>query len=291
MTKLALLVAICLPSAACIVGSNDPVSGGQGSGDDGTGSDGSGSSDPGTPGATTKSGTISANESWNTAIDVTGALTIAAGVTVTVAPGTTIHIASGGSITVNGMFDASGGTKAAPIVIAPVTAGAFHLGVRLPTGGALKYSYVTQTGGGISTSGGSATIVDSLLSGASGDFLVMNGGAVDVSYSQIGKDAGVTDTTHCDMHFDGAMPNTIKVTHSNISTTSYGLMFYHGTAADFTYNNWFGNTTDVDTNAGVVGDFSNGWFEKTPPAATGNGGAQLTLGTLAVAKLTDAGPR
>ncbi|HEY4057047.1 MAG TPA: hypothetical protein VGM39_10580 [Kofleriaceae bacterium] len=270
---------------------SDSTGGGQGiGGDDGTGGDDGSGSDPGTPGATTKSGTISSNETWATSIDVTGSLTIAAGVTVTVAPGTTIHIASGGSMTVNGTLDASGGTKAAPIIIAPATAGSFHLGVRLPTGGMLKYSYVTQTGGGISTTGGTATIVDSLLSGAQGDYLVMNGGTVDVSYSQIGKDAGV-DSTHCDMHFDGAMPNNIKVTHSNISTTAYGLMFYHGTAADFTYNNWFANTTDVDTNAGVVGDFSNGWFEKAPPTATGNGGAQLTLNTLATAKLTDAGPR
>ena len=84
---------------------------------------------------------------------------------------------------------------------------------RVPTGGELKYSYVVQTGGGISTSGtGKATIVDTKMAKVSGDFIVMSGGSLDMSYSQVGLDENATgDTTHCDMHF-GGMGNTIKVT-------------------------------------------------------------------------------
>ncbi|MGE3761951.1 MAG: hypothetical protein AB7L94_06855, partial [Kofleriaceae bacterium] len=71
----------------------------------------------------------------------------------------------------------------------------------------------------------------------------------------------------------------------------YGLMFYHGTNANFTNNNWFGNQIDVATSPGVQGDFTGSWFENTPPPAAGNGGAQLIVTGLAAARLTDAGPR
>jgi hypothetical protein len=83
------------------------------------------------------------------------------------------------------------------------------------------------------------------------------------------------------MHFNPG-GNVIKVTHSNISTSSYGLMFYGGMNADFTYNNWFENTTDVDIQAGspVSGNFSNGWFQKGAP--TGQG---ITANNLAAARL------
>ena len=41
-------------------------------------------------------------------------------------------------------------------------------------------------------------------------------------------------------------------------------MFYGGMSADFTYNNWFGNTIDVDVDQAspVSGDFGKGWFQK-----------------------------
>jgi hypothetical protein len=68
-------------------------------------------------------------------------------------------------------------------------------------------------------------------------------------------------------------------------------MFYHGTAANFTNNNWFGNQIDVATNPGVTGDFTGSWFEDTAPLAAGNGGAQLTVTGLSQTRLTTAGPR
>jgi hypothetical protein len=125
---------------------------------------------------------------------------------------------------------------------------------------------------------------------------MMSGGTVDMSYSWIGVDTGETDTTHCDMHFGGS-GNVITVTHTNVSSSSYGIMFYGGMNADFKYDNWFTNTTDVDTTTSspVTGDFSSGWFEKGAPSGTG-----ITASTPAGARLpactgtnndTCAGPR
>ena len=112
-----------------------------------------------------------------------------------------------------------------------------------------------------------------------------------MSYSQIGVGPGETDTTHCNLHFGGTMPNTIKVTRSDINGAPYGLMFYAGTNANFTNNNWYGNQIDVDTSAGVQGDFSGSWFENGAPPAQGNGGATLVLNGISNTRLTDAGPR
>jgi hypothetical protein len=120
----------------------------------------------------------------------------------------------------------------------------------------------------------------------------MSGGSLDMSYSQVGLDENATgDTTHCDMHF-GGMGNTIKVTRSNIGTTPYGLMFYAGTNAIFTNNNWYGNQIDVDVTqgSGVSGDFTGSWFDGAPPAP--KAGTQLIgLDALSNTKLVDAGPR
>jgi hypothetical protein len=145
---------------------------------------------------------------------------------------------------------------------------------------------MAQTGGGIHLSGtGKATLVDTTMSHmASGDFLTMGGGTLDMQYSWIGVEAGMSDTTHCDMHFDAA--RSIKVTHSNISTSAFGIMFYGGTAADFTYDNWFGNQTTVDKFPGVSGDFSFSYFDKGAPSGTG-----ITAANLSTTRLTDAGPR
>jgi hypothetical protein len=118
---------------------------------------------------------------------------------------------------------------------------------------------------------------------AEGDFLVVGDGNVTVSYSAIGLEPGAgADSTHCDMHFGGSGA-TISVTHSNLSTSSYGLMLYGGNNVDLTYNNWFNNPIQIDTTAGVSANISYGWFDKGAPAA--GGGATLTYTNAAAARL------
>ena len=238
--------------------------------------------------STDVAGKITANQTWSDNINLTASINIAAGVTVTVMPGTIIHIPENATIGLAGTLDIQG-TKQCTVVGRSTTPGQFWQGISVVTGGELIAHYYNQTGGGIHTTGtGKATIIDSTMSNCSGDWLVMGGGTVDVEYSWIGVEEGLTDTSHCDLHFGGTAANTIKVTHTNLSTSSYGMMFYNGLNADLTFNNWFGNLHDIDTTVAmpVTGDLSNGWFERGAPAIQG-----LTANNMATARLSDAGPR
>jgi hypothetical protein len=242
---------------------------------------------PGGGPVTEVSGHVHADTTWADAIDVTASTIIDPGVTVTVTPGTTISVAAAATITVQGTLDIQG-TSAAKVDLAPAAGAPHWLGFTVQSGGVLTAHYFVETGGSVDTGGtAKVTLIDSQLSKASHDLLVMAGGSVDVEYSSIGLEIGQGDTTHCDMH-TGA-PNAIKVVHTNLSTASYGIMFYGGSNADFTYDNWFGNGVDVDLSpgSGASGNFSFGWFEK----ATGPTGIGITATNLSSTRLADAGPR
>ena len=275
--------ALCLPIAACTVGGAAPT---------GTGGDDVPNPVNGVDGGTTPmgnglSGNIAANTTWTGPTSITGAITIPAGVTVTVAAGATVTIASGAGITVSGTLDVQG-TKASPVTIGPTAAAGHWSGLDLKTGGLLKMTYGTQLGGGIYTDGGTANVTDSHLSNAAGDYLVMNGGAIDIEYSTIGEETA-TDSTHCNLHFNSA--TSIKFTHNNNLNSPYGLMFYGGTGADFTHNNWISSKTlgdvDIEPNPGGTGNFSDSYFSNGQPAGT----TGLTFTNLSATRLLDCGPR
>src|SRR5262249_18454084 len=155
--------------------------------------------------------------------------------------------------------------KEAKVTFQPADVGTFWSHIVVPSGGALTASYLVQTGSGLTTSNsGKITLVDTQLSHAGGDLLTMSGGTLDMTYSGIGLASG-RDTTHCNLHVSGGVH--LKVTHSNISSAFFGMMFYGGVNADFTYDNWFGNNTDLDTEAAfpVTGDFSYSYFAKGAP--------------------------
>jgi hypothetical protein len=280
MKKL-LLLALSLPLVACVVGESGQTPPG---GDD----DDNPPVDP--PG---EENHITANTTFTGTQAITATTTIDAGVTVTVDPGTTIEFASGTSLIVNGTLTV-GGTQASKVIIKGAGTGLFTA-IQVGTGGTLSMTYAEQTGGGIRTSAGSTTtITDTLMYGVSGDFLIMNGGSVTMSFSQLGAPAGTPDITHCNMHF-GGNGNQINITNSNIVGQPYGLMFYGGTGAVFTNNNWTCGPAgcaahiDVDSQPGVIGDFSNGFFEKGPPVAAA--GATITANNLALALIPGIGVR
>jgi hypothetical protein len=233
------------------------------------------------------SGRITASTSWQDTIHVTGSVTIDAGVTVTVLPGTTIAVTTSKGVAINiaGVLDIQG-MKASKVVIRPATADEFWGDTSVVQGGVMRASYLVQTGGGISIAAGAkVTLVDTQMSHSPGDFLVMSGGTLDMSYSAIGLELGQRDTTHCDLHVAG--PVTLNVTHSNISTSAFGIMFYGGINADFTYDNWFGNGLDVElAGTPVTGDFSHSYFAKGPPTGPG-----LTATSMATSRVADAGVR
>ena len=217
-------------------------------------------------------------------IKIDKSIAITAGATVTVMPYSRIQIASAANIQIDGTLTVNG-TKAGPVHIEPFVGQAYWGSYQLDTTtGTLNLNYVIQTGGGISMSNGHVTARDSQFSHVTHDLLVVSGGTVDVQYSWIGVAEGQADTTHCDMHIEGGTP-TVKVSHSNISTSAYGVMFYAGTNVDFTYNNWFSNSLDMDRHPPATGDVSHGWFKAGTPALTG-----VTANNMATGQIADAGP-
>jgi hypothetical protein len=276
-----LSLGLSLPLAACVIGSGadtpEPTPGG------------------GSNGSNNGSGAAAANHikedtTWSGNVDVTSATTIDASVKLTIAPGTTVKFGPSGSLVVKGTVDVQG-SKAQVVNLIPAAAGAHFGATSVQAGGSLTMNYAVQTGGGIQVDGGTLKLTNTRMAQAEGDFLVVGDGNVDVEYSAIGLEAGAgTDSTHCDMHFGGGGA-TIKVTHSNISTSSYGLMLYGGNNVDLTFNNWFKNPIQIDTTAGVSANISNGWFDNGAPKA--GGGATLTADNLSATRLppTMAGPQ
>jgi hypothetical protein len=282
MNKL-LALGLSLPLAACMLGADTPSDMTPGGGNGGGNGSGGGS-------GSAAANHIKSDMTWSGSVDVTSATTVDAGAKLTIAAGTTVKFGPSGALVVNGTVDVQG-SKAQVVNLVPSTAGSHFGATAVEAGGSLTMSYAVQTGGGIRVDGGTLKLTNTRMAQAEGDFLVVGDGNVDVQYSAIGLEAGQgTDSTHCDMHFGGG-GSTIKVTHSNISTSSYGLMLYGGNNVDLTFNNWFNNPIQIDTTAGVSGDISNGWFDKGAPKASG--GATLKADNLSATRLpaTMAGPQ
>jgi hypothetical protein len=239
----------------------------------------------GTGPVTQVSGHIKTSTTWSDTIHITASSVIDAGATVTVTPGTTVDVDAGAAITVSGVLNIQG-TRTSRVTFRSSSPDEFWSDIVVPSGGAMTATYLVQVGGGLDISStGKVTLVDSRLSHALGDLLVMSGGTLDMTYSEIGLATG-KDTTHCNMHVSGAP--TITAMHSTISAAAYGLMFYGGSNAKFQYTNWLGNTIDVETQPGapVTGDFSDGYFAHTPSTYAG-----FTMQNMATSIVTDAGVR
>jgi hypothetical protein len=263
-----LALALALPLAACVVGSGDPLPSGTGSDPGGTGPGMTGSGSDMSGGATT----ITADATWMGNMTFTAPVTITGGATVTVMPGTTVTFGAAASLAVLGTIDIQG-ASGSMVTFGPMSGAASFSGISVGQGGKFTAKYLNLTGAEFETmTGGTTTVTDSQFSHSPGDLLIMSGGSVSFMYSIVGSATGTGyqqgDTTHCDMHFDGT-GNTIKISHSIVTTSAYGVMFYSGTGADFTFNNWAKNQTNVDPQAGVSGDFTGGYFDATPPMVAG----------------------
>ena len=232
-------------------------------------------------------GTITSDTTWSGTMRFTGVTVIAPMVTVTVEPGTVLEFAQAAGIRVEGALLANG--TSAGKIIGKVADGGSVWGP-LEVYGFVRMTYASFTGGSITTNGTLANleISDSKMFKAAGDYIIMNGGSINMQYSQLGPDAGETDTTHCNLHINSS--TTVSIVRSNIAGAPFGVMFYGGVGSNFQLNNWYGNSTkDVDTKSGVDGNFSYGWFERGAPMA--GPGATITADNLATEKLTQAGPR
>ena len=279
----AVAAALVLFAAACTVG-DEPVDG-----DDGDEHDDDMTNPGPDPNPTGEglSGTIGSNMTLSGPVRIKGATTIPTGVVVTVAAGATLDFVNGANFVVQGTMNIEG--TAASKVIARAEAGSTNWNGFQVTG-TLDIRYGDFTGGRIYTSGPTASLIitDTKMYKAGGDYIIMDGGTINMTYSQIGAGPGETDETHCNLHINAA--SAITITNSNINNAPYGLMFYGGVNANFQTNNWYGaNTKDVDAVGAVSGNFSNGWFEKGAPVA--GPGATITAQNLSATKLTNVGPR
>src|SRR5688572_26567864 len=231
-----LAVAIALPLFACTVG-NDTEPPNNDDGDEHM--DENPMPDPGdTLGGVT--GTIQADTTWSGATRLKGEVIIPAGVTVTVAAGATLNFANSSTMKVAGTLKVDG-TSASKVTVQP-EAGATYWGP-ISVSGTVDLKYGNFTGGAIYTTAATANlvIVDTKMFRAGGDYIIMNGGSINMTYSQIGAGPGETDSTHCNLHINSA--STITVTNSNINNAPYGIMFYGGVNANFQTNNWYGAST------------------------------------------------
>jgi hypothetical protein len=256
--------------------------------DDGMGSNNE-QADAAIPAMTTDvSADVTADTTWSGLIKVHAAISVAAGITLAVDPGSVIQLDAAAGITVNGTVTING-AKGNVVTIGPATGNKFWRQWTVSTG-RLNMTYVQQTGGAFSIGGtGKVMARDSELSNAGSfptDLLVVSGGTVDVQYSWLGLPEGQSDITHCDMHFEGSAPLNLTISHTNVSTAAVGIMLYAG-MADLTFNNWFGNSKDIDRQATGKGDLSNSYFKKGNPTAN----ASLTQNAMATSMVPDAGPR
>lgn len=279
MKRLAVVMLVLSFVAACQKSTGD---------DDGMGSNND-QIDAAIPAMTTDvSADVTADTTWSGLIKVHTAIKVATGVTLTVDAGSVIQLDAAAGITVNGTVTVNG-AKGNVVTIGPATGNKYWRAWTVPAGGVLTMTYVEQTGGAFSISGtGKVMARDSEFSNAGNavDMFVASGGTLDLQYSWLGEPEGTTDTTHCNMHFEGSTFTSLTISHSNVSTAAYGIMLYGGDV-DLTYNNWFGNSTDVDRELTGKGDVSNGYFKKGNPTAT----ASLTVANMATAMVSDAGPR
>jgi hypothetical protein len=237
------------------------------------------------PAMTTDVGTdVTADTEWSGLVKVHALINVAAGVTLTVDAGTVIQFDGSAGVNVAGTVDVNG-AKGNVVTIGPNPTTAFWSDWRVATG-TLNMTYVEMKGAGFQISGtGTLMARDSEFSHHTHDLLVVSGGKVDVQYSWIGEPDGTSDTTHCDMHLEGGNP-TVTVSHTNLSSSAYGVMFYTGQSVNFTYDNWFTNSTDMDKFPPTTGDVSFGWFKGGTPT-DGN----LTKNSMATSMVSDAGPR
>jgi hypothetical protein len=278
MTKV-LAAVLALPLVACVVGDSGTTTGDPGGNPGGSNSGSNSGSNTG--GGDGVSGHITADTTWSGTVNISGNVFIDQGVTVTVAAGAEVDVAPQAGITVTGTLDIQG-TAASHAVIKPASGGTFGA---FSVAGTVTAAFASINGATFEISNGSLTMTDSKVWGAPGDLLVMNGGTINVTYTNIGD--ATTDTTHCNMHFGGTATNTITIEHDNIVARPYGLMFYSGTNADFKNNNW-SNQIDIEPGiSGVTGDASGSWFMKGQPSGTQG----ITFNNLSQTMLTDAGPR
>ena len=310
--------------AACTVGTLGPDPGGGSGSDPGSGSGSNPGSGGGISGEIQADQTWSGNVSitGNVQIDPGVTVTVAAGTMIEGAQGATVHVQ--GTLQIQGTKDAvvtilpAQGVTTWPGFVAD-TGGtlsmSYAMGSNIAT---LTYCHTGATctldhvdfsmmgnaivaegtatinasrlsqvmNGGVTVSNGDLKVVDSYVLTSQGDIIVMNGGSLDMQYSEVGDAQGSYE--HCDFHINSA--SKLSIMHSNIRNGVYGMMIGGTTNAMVQYTNFIKNSTgdDIDPlSTNTTPNFEYDYFDQgIPTTATG-----FDFANAATAMITDAGPR
>jgi hypothetical protein len=230
-------------------------------------------------------GDLAESATWSGEVHVTGFINILPGVEIIVEPGTIVRAAAATSIDVQGTLDVRG-EPGAVVSIEPEVEGQHWLGIGVS--GTYTMHYGRQIGGGIFLTHPEsvATIIDSEVSRALGDYFVVNDGTLHVEHTNVGIPEEA-ESTHCNVHINHAL--SVTFTHNNNVGVPYGLMLYAGTQSqnDFTHNNWSGNGIDVEQDLGGAAVFDDSYFAAGVPANVPGS----SFANPAAAPLADCGPR
>jgi len=130
---------------------------------------------------------------------------------------------------------------------------------------------------------GDVTITDSVIYGAPGDLVIVNGGALNVSYTDIGSNAA---TQHGDIFVSSS--TGLSVTYSNLAYATDAVSIGNTNGALFQYNNFVNNDVDVldlGSNSGI--SMSDDYWDSGTPSL----GAAFSITTPSPSPIATAGPR
>ena len=141
-----------------------------------------------------------------------------------------------------------------------------------------------STDGMVVNVGGNVTITDSVFRGAPADLLIVSGGALTISYCEIGADL---TNEHDDVHISSS--TQVDISYSNIIGAVYGISIGNTPNASVQYNNFLTNDTDVASlgSNGVIDMSYNYWDSGTPVGL----GSAFTFNNTSAVPILGTGPR
>jgi hypothetical protein len=133
--------------------------------------------------------------------------------------------------------------------------------------------------------GGNATITDSVFRGVPADMIIMNGGALTMSYCDLGSDL---TGEFGDLHISSS--TGLNISYSNIISSEYGMMIGGTSNAQVTNNNFINNNVDVYSlgSNGTI-DLSSNYWDSGQPA--GLMGGTFIFNNTAATPILGNGPR
>jgi hypothetical protein len=132
--------------------------------------------------------------------------------------------------------------------------------------------------------GGNVTVTDSEFRGAPGDLIILNGGALTMSYCDIGANP---TTEHDAFHISSS--SGLNISYTNIIGAAYAISIANTSNASVTYNNFLNNGIDVSNlGSNVAIDMSANYWDNGQPSGLGS---EFIFNNTSASPILAAGPR